>query len=325
MAEATATQCVTTAKAMATTVTVRLVPDRAGADLDVGAAELLAKDALEVFALVERSCTRFDPSSPLMRANAEPNRWHRVPAVLFAALQRAQRAHVSTNGRFDPRVLADLVELGYSTSLPFAGGEVLTAAVPARRSGAGTRAPWRPGFRFGRSEVNLGGEPVDLGGIGKGLAVGWASERLRSAAPHHLVDAGGDSYCSGEAPEGGNWRIAVEDATGGDEPVAVLSLRDAAVATSSTRIRRWHAGVQPVHHLIDPSTGRPGGAGLLAVTVVGSEPANAEVWSKALFLAGADDVASEARRRGLAALWVNDDGSFATSPAMERFVLWRRN
>jgi len=306
---------------MATDVSVRLAPgrpERPGTrGMDAGA-EGLARSALGVFASVERACTRFDPTSPLMRANARPDRWHRVPPVLFAALRRAQQAHVATAGRFDPRVFADLIELGYRTSLPFGKEEVRTAAVSARRASGRGRPPWRPRFRFGRCEVHLGGDAVDLGGLGKGLAVRWSSELLRESAPNHLVDAGGDSYCSGVAPEGIPWRIGVEDPTGGGEPVAVLALRDAAVATSSIR-------VEEVHHLIDPRTGRPGGAGLVAVTTVGRDPASAEVWSKALFLAGAGNIANEARRRGLAALWVRDDGSFETSPAIERFVLWRRS
>lgn len=49
-----------------------------------------------------------------------------------------------------------------------------------------------------------------------------------------------------------------------------------------------------MHHLIDPTTGRPGGTGLLSVTTVASDPATAEVWSKCLFLQGADNIAEAA-------------------------------
>ncbi len=181
---------------------------------------------------------------------------------------------------------------------------------------------WRPDFRRRDLAVRLGDVPVDLGGIGKGLAVRWASQSLRGAGRGHLVDAGGDCECVGQAVEGGPWRVAVEDPRGGTDPVAVLALSDAAVATSSVRIRHWQAGGRDVHHLIDPDTGLPGGEGLLAVTVVDTNSADAEVWSKVLFLTGRRGVAATAEHLGVAALWVTDDGQVAASRPMQDRLLW---
>jgi thiamine biosynthesis lipoprotein len=79
-----------------------------------------------------------------------------------------------------------------------------------------------------------------------------------------------------------------------------------------------------VHHLVDPRTGSPGGQGLTAVTIVGTDPAEAEVMSKVLFLHGRDHIGTEARRRHVAALWVTSDGVVVESPAMDRYVLWRK-
>lgn len=301
-------------RAMATDITVRaLVPgDRPAERL---------WPVLQLFSEVEAECTRFVATSPLMRANASPQQWHRVPQRCFDALVEADRAYQSTAGRFDPRVLSDLVRLGYDRSLPFAAGApVLAGPRPRRRRPLG---PWRPRFRGGSSEVCLGPHPVDLGGIGKGLAVRWASQMLRPLAPDHLIEAGGDCYCSGRAPGGGPWLVAVEDPSGGEAPVAVLSLSDRACTTSSLRLRRWRLGGEAVHHLVDPRDGSPGGSGLLAVTVVGADPAVAEVWSKVIFLAGYREAPRVAARKGLAALWVGADGSLGISPAMGRYVTWR--
>jgi hypothetical protein len=81
---------------------------------------------------------------------------------------------------------------------------------------------------------------------------------------------------------------------------------------------------RPVHHLIDPSTGAPGGAGLAAVTVAFPDPAWAEVWSKALFLEGASGIADAARRRGLAAWWVDEAGELSMTPAARQQTGWVR-
>ncbi len=312
--------CVTgRARHMATDVTVQVVTSGGAGDATDAVAQALAE-----FGEVERACTRFDPQSPLMRANADPTAWCAVPRRCYEAIAEAHRAYQETGGRFDPRVLGDLVSLGYASTLPFSGGAVVADGAVVRRRLA--LPPWRPALRVraGTHLVRLGEHPVDLGGIGKGLAVRWASAVLAGLGDGHLVDAGGDCMAAGLAPDGGPWRIAVEDPAGGAEPVAVLAVSDVAVTTSSTRVRRWTAAGRRVHHILDPTTGLPGGRGLVAVTVVDPDPARAEVWSKTLFLAGRRGVAAEAGSRGIAACWVDDRGSAAVSPAAEPYVLWRR-
>jgi thiamine biosynthesis lipoprotein len=308
---------VASTRAMASAITVT-VP-RATSYLD--SIDTLMRHTLDVFGEVEEACTRFDSSSPLMRANATPTRWHRVPPVLYRALEEAYDAYRRTNGVFDPRVLGDLVALGYDATMRFGEGEIQLdelASRPARR-----REAWRPRFRVHKSGVWLG-ETVELGGIGKGLAVRWASDVLATQLSNYLVEAGGDCYVAGFAPDGGKWRVGVENPCGSDDPVAVLALSDLAVATSSVRLRHWRAGDEVVHHLIDPTSGRSGGEGLLAVTVVGSDPAAAEVETKVLFLAGRERIADVAHTRHVAALWCHDDGAVSTSAAMNPHVLWRQ-
>lgn len=325
----TDTAVVGSVRAMACDIAVHVRGDDAP-----GCSDDTVGSALRVFRAVHRACTRFEPDSPLMLVNDAPDRWHDVPTVLFDSVHEAHVAYVRTHGRFDPRVLDDLERLGYDRSLGFERGPVTTGRNRGERR---PRGAWRPRFRGGaRPQLHLGGEPVDLGGIGKGLALRWAADRLAAAttAPF-LLDAGGDSVCRGPGADGDGWRVGVEapgpgaavGAGGGGgaagTPVAVLALCDRAVATSSTRLRRWTAGGEPAHHLIDPRTGRPGGSGLAAVTVVADDPARAEVLTKSLFLAGAGSVADEARRRSVAALWVDDDGSVSTSGPMDRYVIWR--
>ena len=145
---------------------------------------------------------------------------------------------------------------------------------------------------------------------------------LKGAVDDFLVEAGGDCYCAGRSIDGGRWRIGIEGASPADGPVAVLALSDLAVTTSSIRLRRWHVGERPVHHLIDPLTGRPGGEDLLSVTVVADDPAWAEVWSKALFISGRNEICSLAKREGIAAAWVDKNGHLATSPGMNQHLLW---
>jgi thiamine biosynthesis lipoprotein ApbE len=57
--------------------------------------------------------------------------------------------------------------------------------------------------------------------------------------------------------------------------------------------------------------------------VIADDPAEAEVASKALFLAGRAGVAGEARRRNAAALWVDTDGRSDETSRFSPAVIWR--
>jgi thiamine biosynthesis lipoprotein len=275
--------------------------------------------ALDTFADVDRSCTRFTTQSPLMRANTAGDAWCEVGATCFDVLLAAYHAYRDTAGRFDPRVHDDLVRLGYDRSMTAGGISPRDAGALAARPPMGR---WRPQFRPDSHRVRIGEHPVDLGGIGKGLAVMRAARQLDRIGLGYLIDAGGDCWCRGHSPDG-PWRLGVEDPLGATEPVAVLAVADAGIATSSKRLGRWRIGGTEVHHLIDPKTGQPGGAGLAAVTVVAADTATAEVWSKVLFLEGIDQIAAAAQRHEIAALWIDDSGRLAATAEMATYLVWQ--
>lgn len=308
-----------TFKAMATTVELLLPAISSRRESVVGA-------VANVFADVQAACTRFDPTSPLMVANASPHEWHGVPTECLDAITAAHQAYLETGGLFDPRILTSLVAAGYDRSLPFRSGPVQVTKDPSRQpvnDRDGQHSPWEPRVDVDRSMVRIGPHPIDLGGIGKGYAVMRASASVGTSESSFLINAGGDCYARGHGPDDGEWLIGVEDPHGGDQPVAVLGVTDAACATSSTRLRRWTVDGQASHHLIDPRTGRPGGNGLAAVTVVAADTIRAEVWSKALFLSGTATIRALAEHHRLAALWVSADGQVSTSSPMAPYVRWQ--
>jgi FAD:protein FMN transferase len=310
---------VVAATSMASRVTVRAHGRESSQSAEEDRAAL--ESALAVMHHVDRTCTRFDATSDLMRANARGGEWVAVDRTCFDAVAEAYAAYRRTGGRFDPRVLDDLVRLGYDVSYSRRPPSASDPGVALARRGP--RPEWHPGLRPATHEVRIGSHPVDLGGIGKGLAVRWAADTLqREGFSSYLIDAGGDCYCAGVPADAPGWRISVEDPHGGVEPVAVLQLRDEAVATSSTRVRTWRVGDREVHHLVDPATGLPGGEGLASVTVVDADPARAEVWSKTLFLAGAQAIPATAELLHLPALWVTTDAAVRWSAAMSDRLVW---
>jgi thiamine biosynthesis lipoprotein len=266
----------------------------------------------------EQAMSRFRDTSELTALNraAGTGLVERPSARLRRALVASDRAHRVTGGRFDPRVLMDLDRLGYR-------GAPLTTDESIGGAGATTTLSGsRMVGRVGRHEVTLD-RPVDLGGIGKGLALRWSAAELeRDGLRDFLIEAGGDLVARGLDASGGPWLIGIEDPTEARDHLAVIAVVDAAVATSSLRVHRWTVDGRDVHHLLDPRTGEPAEAGLLSVTVAGPDPAWAEVWSKVLFIGGRAGIATEARSRGLAAWWVADDGTLEMTADARRRTVW---
>lgn len=304
-------------RAMGSHLRLTVCPDARAATDDAAAAW---DEVADEFERSEDAMSRFREASELTELNraAGSGREVVVGRRLERAIVAADRARRVTGGRFDPRILADLDRLGYrGASLPAmsvgsGGGLVVTAPANATRIACRV-APGR--LRLDRT--------VDLGGIGKGLALRWAAARLeRRGVRSYLLEAGGDLVARGPGPDQGGWQVGIEDPAGDGQPLAVVGVVDLAVATSSVGVHAWVVDGRPVHHLLDPATGEPGGNGLLAVTVAAADPAWAEVWSKSLFLAGRAGIAGVARVHGLAAWWVGTDRSLEMTPAARVRTVW---
>ena len=138
-----------------------------------------------------------------------------------------------------------------------------------------------------------------------------------------LIDAGGDIAVFGKSSEGERWRIGVEDPWAPDaDPVLVVELANLGIATSSIRLRSWKKEGALTHHLIDPSTGKAGGEGLVSVTVIAESTEIAEVWSKTLFLAGAHKIEVIANELKIAAAWIETNRNVRTNSLFAESVIW---
>jgi thiamine biosynthesis lipoprotein len=140
---------------------------------------------------------------------------------------------------------------------------------------------------------------LDPSGVVKGWAVERASRPLR-----HLPDtdfclsAGGDMVCRVADPGGPSWRVGIEDPHDPTGVVAVVPIRDGAVATSGLA----HRG----GHVVDARTGAVPRA-LASVTVVHSSLVTADIDATAAFALGVDGPAWLARRPGRTAIVVHAD------------------
>ena len=223
----------------------------------------------------DRACSRFRQDSELTALNAAAGRSVPASGLLLDSVEAALRAATLTGGDVDPSVGEALIALGYDRDFASIAGEAATGTDGREASespGAPTPAatpPPRiakvPGWRAIRVDRDAGtvlvprGVSLDLGATAKALAADRAAARAsRQAECGVLVGLGGDIALAGKAPRDG-WRIRVTDdhRAGVHAPGQWIILRSGGVATSSTTARRWRAGGEVVHHLLDPATRRP--------------------------------------------------------------------
>ncbi|HEV7534855.1 MAG TPA: FAD:protein FMN transferase [Acidimicrobiia bacterium] len=278
----------------------------------VGGPPGLADRARERIDELERRWSRFLPDSEISGLTRKAGVWVRLSTDSVLLVERALEAWRLTVGRFDPTVLGAVIRAGYDRSFELLNvGQAADSPLTVGAAGIevdGDRVRLPPGVGF------------DGGGIGKGLAADLVvAETLAAGAAGACVNLGGDLRVAGRPPDEPAWTVAV-DHPGSPEPLALLGLRDGAVATSTTLRRRWTARGQERHHLIDPWTGAPSTTDLTLATVVSVDAWVAEVLAKAVLLRGSAQAFELVAGLGADALTVDLDGAVRATPGLAAFL-----
>jgi thiamine biosynthesis lipoprotein len=157
---------------------------------------------------------------------------------------------------------------------------------------AGRFSAWRDGW-------------FDPTGIVKGWAVDAAAERhLRQLVDLPGIEAagvsaGGDMRLFTAADSDSSWSVGIVDVRDRTRILAVVDMRDGAVATSGTAERGAH--------IVDPRSGTRAAASLSA-TVVADDLIAADAWATAAVVAGIDDLAWIARAATRTGLLADGEG-----------------
>lgn len=277
---------------------------------------------------VDAQMSTWKPDSDLMRLNAAPvGTWQDIPADLARVLALGLAIGRASGGAFD---------IGQGDAVR-AWGFGPAAADPRaiRDAMLAPRCPAHAVLELDANRVRkMAPISLDLNGIAKGYGVDCLAEVLSAHGIRDaLVGIDGEMRALGLRPDGSPWTIAVE-APDRDRraPHSILTLQDAAVATSGD-YRHW-VTVQGRHlsHTMDPARGAPLLAPPASVTVIAPTCAMADAWATALMVLGADRGARLARQTGLDALFlcrddagdvqrlavghIFSDRSVATAPAL---------
>lgn len=284
------------------------------ADTDPVLLDQLADHAVARLGELEQRWSRFLPTSELSALNAADGCPLHVSADTTQLVTSLVQGWHLTDGAFDPTLLGALVELGYAASRDDVSLRTSLAPSVAVR-GRPDAVLVDPVHHVVQLPV---GTALDPGGMGKGLAADIVvSELLAAGAAGALVEIGGDLRVAGRPPASG-WTIAVDTAL---DDTVLVSLLDGGVATSTSRLRTWHAGGEHRHHLIDPTTLASSANDVVSCTVIAGSGATAEAFTKVAFAERAHVAIERFDRHGLAASITTADGHRLTSTAWQMFEL----
>lgn len=248
-------------------------------------------EARQFIAASEHRFTRFSEDSELSQLNRSAGSWFQASADMTTVVMLAKQYTEETDGLFNPAVLPNMEWIGYDRSMDFIQAQEAPPLFADRIAPHPHLLPLSD--LVVDPEQNLiympHGIRLDLGGIAKGWIAEQAALLLAKYAKACLVDAGGDMFMVGHPAGEAFWQIELEDPQAPGWSLTQLDVTSGAVATSSTMKRKWvQSGIRR-HHLIDPRTGEPAKTDWASVTVIAPHADTAEVFAKALLIAGAYD------------------------------------
>jgi len=140
--------------------------------------------------------------------------------------------------------------------------------------------------------IKKAGHQLDVNGIAQGYSVDVVSTFLeREGVTNYMVEIGGELMARGKNEKDEYWRIGVDKPSSTAENrqlEAIVTLEDAALATSGSYRKFYEKDGRKYSHTIDPFTGEPVNHNLLSATVMASNSTNADAFATAFMVYGLD-------------------------------------
>ena len=136
---------------------------------------------------------------------------------------------------------------------------------------------------------------LDASAIAKGLGCDVVAQYLQSqGVKNYLVDIGGEMVLGGSNPQGGMWRVGIQQPKEdsiliSNQIAAILQATNAGIATSGNYRQFYYQDGKKISHTIDPRTATSTQHNLLSVTVVAPSAMLADAYATAFMVLGDRD------------------------------------
>ncbi|OJT00803.1 FAD:protein FMN transferase [Marinobacter nauticus] len=287
--------------------------------------QTLAQGIQKELEAVDASMSTWKQDSELSRLNRKQNQseWTEISPALFEVIQRSLEIAELTDGAFD-------ITIGPVVNLWGFGPDARPDTVPSDAALEKTLAD--TGYRYlelnAETKALRSEKPqyIDLSGIAKGYGVDVVARYLdREGVQAYLVEIGGEVRVNGRKPDGGAWRLAVEEPSEQARQVSkIVAMDQHAMATSGDYRNYYESDGQRYSHTIDPSTGKPITNRIASVTVITEDSMTADALATAFTVMGYERARALATRENIPAYFiVRGEGGFEVheTPAFSSFVV----
>ncbi|OIQ70427.1 thiamine biosynthesis lipoprotein ApbE precursor [mine drainage metagenome] len=225
-------------------------------------AQGMAQAVIAEVSRIEQHYSRFRPDSLLAEINRVAARGGRleVDAETAGLLDYAYACHKKSAGLFD--ISAGSLYPAWDVSLDrLPEQDQIDALLPmVGLQKILWQTPWL--------QFPLPGMKLDFGGIGKEYAADRVADLcLGNGIDAGLIDLGGDIRIIGPHPDGSPWRVGIRDPADPQTAMAVVDVKDGAMASSGDYERYIEVAGKRYCHILNPISGWPA-RGLSSVTVI---------------------------------------------------------
>lgn len=229
---------------------------------------------------LDNSLSPFNPHSNISAINAAEHTAI-ADSFLLPVLILAQAIAADTDGAFDITVAPLVNAWGFGFEDMDEPGEAL---IDSLRQFVGYQRLTLRGDTVVKDDARL---LLNCSAIAKGYAVDRVAEWLAwQGVESYMVEIGGEIRLHGHNPDGEPWHIGVNAPRDDGDIATVLTLTDAAIATSGNYRNHHEAAGRDVGHTIDPRTGEPALSALRSATVLAPTCAQADAYATAFMVVG---------------------------------------
>lgn len=237
---------------------------------------------------VDASLSVFNDKSTISQINSGES--NRTDPMLYEVLQKAQKVSEATNGAFDVTVMPLVNAWGFG----FKKGTFPTQAqIDSLKQIIGyQRITLNADSTVKKNDNRI---MIDCGAIAKGYGVDRAAKLLRDhGVRNYMVEIGGEVVTKGRNPQTHKpWQIGIskpeENNRTESDIQTILSLENAALATSGNYRNFYEHNGKKYAHTIDPRTGSPVQHSLLSATVIAPDCATADAYATAFMVMGLEE------------------------------------
>ena len=254
------------------------------------------KDGKKLRSGIDQRLKQLNRSMSTFQTDSEISRFNRLQSVdtdfavsgdFLAVMLAADAVYRLTDGAWDGTV-KPLVDLwGFGSTGPIREAPSAQAVAAALKN---------VGFQQievsakGFLKKRLASVTIDLASIAKGYGVDQVSQLVEAMGfRNYLVEIGGEVYASGKRPDGGKWRVGINQpvkTAAFDAVYRALELEDQAMATSGDYRNFEIIGGQAYSHIIDPRNGYPVNHGVVSTSVVAPNCTLADGLATAMMVMG---------------------------------------